>query len=120
MSGKQTYIIAASALIIMLVIVIANALYIKSTADHILSLIDVSYSDTDTLLTISEHWNGCLPLLRLSLSQKELDDISVIINEAIIYAERSDMKEYKRSMANLRRAIESIKKREEVSLENIF
>lgn len=119
MSGKLSCFIAAAALILTLIAVITNAIYVKTTTKEILALIDSS-EDGSEIQTISECWNKNISRLKLSLSQKELDDISLNINEAIICAEKNDMKEYKRSMARLRRAIEGIKKREEFSLENIF
>lgn len=117
MSGKLSCLIAAAVLIVMIAAVITNAIYVKNTTDYILMLID----DPDSQIsTLSEYWNERIPKLRLTLSQKELEDISLNINEAIICAEKQDDEEYKRSMARLRRAIEGIKKREEFSLENIF
>jgi len=117
LSGKLSCLIAAAVLIVMIAAVITNAIYVKNTTDYILMLID----DPDSQIsTLSEYWNERIPKLRLTLSQKELEDISLNINEAIICAEKQDDEEYKRSMARLRRAIEGIKKREEFSLENIF
>ena len=117
MSGKLSCLIAAAVLIVMIAAVITNAIYVKNTTDYILMLID----DPDSQIsTLSEYWNERIPKLKLTLSQKELEDISLNINEAIICAEKQDDEEYKSSMARLRRAIEGIKKREEFSLENIF
>ncbi len=116
MSGKLSCLIAAAVLIVMIAAVIANAIYIRSTTYYILMLIDTS----DSIFIISQYWDECIPKLKLTLSQKELDDISLNINEAIICAEKQDGAEYKRTMARLRRAIEGIKTREEFSLENIF
>jgi hypothetical protein len=120
MSGKSTCIIAATALILMFGVVMANAVYVKSSADRILSLIDASEGNNESIQRIFECWEKFLPLLKLSLSQKELEDITLNINEAIICSKKNDTEEYKRLMARLRRAIENIKKREEFSLENIF
>lgn len=117
MSGKFSCLIAAAVLIAMIAAVIANAIYVKNTADYILMLIDDPGSPISAL---SEYWDERTPKLRLTLSQKELEEISLNINEAIICAEKQDDEEYKRSMARLRRAIEGIRKREEFSLENIF
>lgn len=117
MSGKLSCLIAATVLIVMIAAVITNAIYVKNTTDYILMLID----DPDgSISALSKYWDERTPKLRLTLSQKELEDISLNINEAIICAEKQDHAEYKRSMARLRRAIEGIKKREEFSLENIF
>lgn len=117
MSGKFSCLIAAAVLIVMITAVIINAIYVKNTTNYILMLIN----DSDgSVFTISQYWNERIPKLKLTLSQKELEDISLNINEAIICAEKQDDEEYKRSMARLRRAIEGIKKREEFSLENIF
>lgn len=117
MSGKLSCLIAAAVLIVMITAVIINAIYVKNTTNYILMLIN----DSDgSVFTISQYWNERIPKLKLTLSQKELEDISLNINEAIICAEKQDDEEYKRSMARLRRAIEGIKKREEFSLENIF
>lgn len=117
MSGKLSCLIAATVLIVMIAVVIANAIYVRNTTEYILMLIDASDSSVST---ISQYWEERIPKLRLTLSQNELEDISLIINEAIICAEKKDDEEYKRSMARLRRAIEGIRKREEFSLENIF
>ena len=123
MSGKCTLIIASVLLSLMLIAVLLNTFYIKDTADQILLLID-SYDGVedngDAILLISEYWNGCTPILRLSLSQKEIEDISLNISEAMICAQNKDHEEYKILMARLRRAIEGIKNREKFSLENIF
>lgn len=117
MSGKLSCLIAAAVLIVMITAVIINAIYVKNTTNYILMLIN----DSDgSVFTISQYWDERIPKLKLTLSQKELEDISLNINEAIICAEKQDDEEYKRSMARLRRAIEGIKKREEFSLENIF
>ena len=117
MSGKLSCLIAAAVLIVMITAVIINAIYVKNTTNYILMLIN----DSDgSVFTISQYWNERIPKLKLTLSQKELEEISLNINEAIICAEKQDDEEYKRSMARLRRAIEGIKKREEFSLENIF
>lgn len=117
MSGKLSCLIAAAVLIVMIVAVITNAIYVKNTTDYILTLIE----DPDSPISaLSQYWDERIPRLRLTLSQKELEDISLNINEAMICAEKQDDEEYKRSMARLRRAIEGIKKREEFSLENIF
>lgn len=117
MSGRFSCLIAAAVLIVMITAVFANAIYVKSTTDYILMLID----DPDsTISALSEYWDERIPKLRLTLSQKELEEISLNINEAIICAEKQDDEEYKKSMARLRRAIEGIRKREEFSLENIF
>lgn len=117
MSGKLSCLIAAAVLIVMIAAVIANAIYVKNTTDYILTLIE----DPDSPISaLSQYWDESIPRLRLTLSQKELEDISLNINEAMICAEKQDDEEYKRSMARLRRAIEGIKKREEFSLENIF
>ena len=117
MSGRLSCSIAAAVLIVMIAAVVINAIYVKDTADNILMLIDDPGSSISAL---SKYWDERIPKLRLTLSQKELDDISLNINEAIICAEKEDDEEYKRSMARLRRAIEGIRKREEFSLENIF
>lgn len=123
MSGKCTLIIASVLLSLMLIAVFLNAFYIKNAAEQILLLID-SYDGVedngDAILLISEYWNGCTPILRLSLSQKEIEDISLDISEALICAQSKDHEEYKILMARLRRAIEGIKNREKFSLENIF
>lgn len=117
MSGKLSCLIAAAVLIVMIAAVITNAIYVKNTTDYILTLIE----DPDSPISaLSQYWDERIPRLRLTLSQKELEDISLNINEAMICAEKQDDEEYKRSMARLRRAIEGIKKREEFSLENIF
>lgn len=117
MSGKLSCLIAAAVLIVMIAAVITNAIYVKNTTDYILTLIE----DPDNPISaLSQYWDERIPRLRLTLSQKELEDISLNINEAMICAEKQDDEEYKRSMARLRRAIEGIKKREEFSLENIF
>ena len=117
MSGKFSCFIAAAVLIVMIAAVITNAIYVKNTTDYILTLIE----DPDSPISVlSQYWDERIPRLRLTLSQKELEDISLNINEAMICAEKQDDEEYKRSMARLRRAIEGIKKREEFSLENIF
>ena len=117
MSGKLSCLIAAAVLIVMIAAVIVNAIYVKNTTDYILTLIE----DPDSPISVlSQYWDERIPRLRLTLSQKELEDISLNINEAMICAEKQDDEEYKRSMARLRRAIEGIKKREEFSLENIF
>ena len=117
MSGKLSCLIAAAVLIVMITAVIINAIYVKNTTNYILMLIN----DSDgSVFTISQYWDERIPKLKLTLSQKELEDISLNINEAIICAEKQDDEEYKRSMARLQRAIEGIKKREEFSLENIF
>lgn len=117
MSGKLSCLIAAAVLIVMIAAVMANAIYVKNTADYILMLID----DPDSPISaLSEYWDERIPKLRLTLSQKELEEISLNINEAIICAEKQDDEEYKKSMARLQRAIEGIRKREEFSLENIF
>ena len=117
MSGKLSCLIAAAVLIVMIAAVITNAIYVKNTTDYILTLIEDPESPISAL---SQYWDERIPRLRLTLSQKELEDISLNINEAMICAEKQDDEEYKRSMARLRRAIEGIKKREEFSLENIF
>jgi len=117
LSGKLSCLIAAAVLIVMIAAVIANAIYVKNTTDYILTLIEDPDSPISALL---QYWDERIPRLRLTLSQKELEDISLNINEAMICAEKQDDEEYKRSMARLRRAIEGIKKREEFSLENIF
>ena len=102
---------------VLIAAVITNAIYVKNTTDYILTLIE----DPDSPISVlSQYWDERIPRLRLTLSQKELEDISLNINEAMICAEKQDDEEYKRSMARLRRAIEGIKKREEFSLENIF
>ncbi len=119
MSGNFSCLIAAAVLILMFALVFLNAIYVKGTADRILMLID-SFEEIDSAQIIAEYWNERLPILKLSLSQKELEDITLNINEAIIFADKQNDEEYKRSMARLRRAIEGIKKREELSLENIF
>lgn len=117
MSGKLSCLIAAAVLIVMITAVIINAIYVKNTTNYILMLIN----DSDgSVFAISQYWDERIPKLKLTLSQKELEDISLNINEAIICAEKQDDEEYKRSMARLRRAIEGIKKREAFSLENIF
>ena len=117
MSGKLSCLIAAAVLIVMIAAVITNSIYVKNTTDYILTLIE----DPDSPISVlSQYWDERIPRLRLTLSQKELEDISLNINEAMICAEKQDDEEYKRSMARLRRAIEGIKKREEFSLENIF
>ena len=117
MSGKLSCLIAAAVLIVMIAAVITNSIYVKNTTDYILTLIE----DPDSPISVlSQYWDERIPRLRLTLSQKELEDISLNINEAMICAEKQDDEEYKRSMARLRRAIEDIKKREEFSLENIF
>ena len=117
MSGKLSCLIAAAVLIVMIAAVITNAIYVKNTTDYILTLIE----DPDSPISVlSQYWDERIPRLRLTLSQKELEDISLNINEAMICTEKQDDEEYKRSMARLRRAIEGIKKREEFSLENIF
>ena len=123
MSGKCTLIIASVLLSLMLIAVFLNAFYIKNAAEQILLLIDSSEEaedNCDSVLLISEYWNGCTPVLRLSLSQKEIEDISLDISEAMICAQNKDHEEYKILMARLRRAIEGIKNREKFSLENIF
>ena len=124
MSGKVSCIIAASALILMITVIIANAIYIKSITGHILMLIDQSVELNENspvaVTEISDFWKKSIPTLKLTLSQEDLEEISLIIDETKICAENTDNEEYKRSMARLRRAIEGIKKREELSLENIF
>ena len=117
MSGKLSCLIAAAVLIVMIAAVITNAIYVNNTADYILMLID----DPDSSISaLSQYWDERIPKLKLTLSQKDLEDISLNINEAMICAEKQDNEEYKRTMARLRRAIEGIRKREDFSLENIL
>ena len=124
MSAKLPCVIAAFALILMIAAVSINAIYIKRTADNIINMIDnaenFGSNSREAVLLIAEQWKKNILLLRLSLSQKELDDISLIIDEAQISANNEDIEEYKKSMARLKRAIESIKNREKISIENIF
>lgn len=124
MSGKLSCYIAASALVLMVIAVLLNAIYVRETADHILMLADEADSERGSELSslseLSNYWNERIPILKISLSENELDEIQLAINEAKISAENLENEEYKISMARLRRAIESIKKREEFSIENIF
>ena len=124
MSGKFSCIIAALALILMIITIISNALYIKDRSEHILQLTDQAMVlDDRSAIAISEicnYWNQSAPIFKFSVSQEEIEEIDLILNEIQICAESGEGGEYKRSMARLRRAIESITKREEFSLENIF
>lgn len=124
MSGKLSYIIAASALILMIVLIVANAIYIKSITGHILTLVDqaieLSNNSSLSITEIYDFWEKSIPTLKLTLSQRDIEEISLIIDEAKISLENNDNEEYQRTMARLRRAIESITKREEFSIDNIL
>ena len=124
MSGKASSIIAAVALILMIIAIYANALYIKSTTDHILVLIerseDVNEKSMETITEIYDYWNKSISILKLSVSQEDLEEISLIINEAQICAENDNSEEYNRTMARLRRAIEDIRDPERILIRNIF
>ncbi len=124
MSGKLSCIIAASVLILMIGAILANAIYIKNTTNYILTQVnsfeDLTDYSGDAVTAISEYWNKRIPILKLSLSQKELEEITLMLDESKICVENKDTEEYKRSMARLKRAIEGIRKREEFSIDNIF
>lgn len=101
MSGKLSCLIAAAALIVMITAVIINAIYVKNTTNYILMLIN----DPDgSVFAISQYWDERIPKLKLTLSQKELEDISLNINEAIICAEKQDDEEYTRNIKDQWRA----------------
>ena len=124
MSSKVSCFIAVTLIIAMICAVSANAFYVKNTVNSILIMIENAIGTEDANVTtakiINEYWEERTSVLKLSLSEKEMAEISLHIKEATISAQSNNKEEYEKSMARLRRAIEGIKKREEFSLENIL
>lgn len=124
MKNKYACTFAASLLSIIIAAVIFNCIYVKHTAEHILSAFEElpkDISDSASMIQeIAEYWNERRKILNFSLSEPELNMISSLFDELIIGAQEGNSEEYKKSMARLKRAIEDIRELEEFSVENIF
>ncbi len=119
MKNKYACSVAAIILAFLLATVILNIIYVNNTFDEIFTRLDASTTIED-LRDISEYWEKRRRVLGFSLSEPELDKISLCFEELIINAEESDEEEYKRSAARLRRAADDIRDLEDLTLDNIF
>lgn len=124
MNNKSACTFAALLLSLMIAAVIFNCIYVKQTAEHIISSLDElpeDLSDSATIIQeIAKYWNGRRKILNISLSKPDLNTISLLFDELTIAAQEEDAEEYKRTMARLKRAIEDIRELEELTIENIF
>ena len=124
MKNKYACTIAAAILITIILAVIFNGIFVKRTAENILSILEELPDDTSASLPkireTAEYWERRRKILNLALSDPELEAISSLFDELIIGAEKGNNEEYKKTMARLKRAIEDIKELEEFSIKNIF
>lgn len=124
MANKSACAIAALLLALMISAVFINSKYVENTADHILSVLNELPDDmSDSVFEIreiSDYWEKRKLILTITLSEPKLDAVSSLFDDLLINAEEGKADEYKKSMAQLKRAIENIRKFEEFSIENIF
>ena len=116
MLDKIGCVIAGCSLIFILIAIILNSYYINNTADCILTLIE----DNADIEVITRYWESKLTILKLTISQKDLEEIALALDEAIFLQQQDNSIEYKKAMARLKRTIAEIKRQESFTLENIF
>ncbi len=124
MKNKHACTIAALLLAAVLTVTAINSLYVKNTAEHILSSLQALPKSMEessySIKELSEYWEERKTMLNMGLSKPLLDKVSLAFDELLISAKEGDSEEYKKSMARLIRAIEDMKDLEEFSTENIF
>ncbi len=119
MKNKYACAIAALALAALLTAVALNILYVDTTFDTIEELLG-DMSDTVRIEEARDYWEKRRAVMEISLSEPELDKISLLLDEMLINAEEGDEAELKRTAARFRRAADDIRELEDFSLDNIF
>ncbi len=120
MKSKYACALAALFLILLMCAVVANSIYTRNTAEMIINSIDSTGGDPTKLIELMDYWEKRRRILDLSHSEPELDRISFLFEELMIYAESENEDEYKKTAACLKHAVANIKEIEEFSIKNIF
>ncbi len=119
---KSKYACSISFLLLLLLFcaITANCIYTRNTAEKIINGLDDADTDHEKLTELMDYWEERRLILDLSHSEPELDRISFLFEELMIYAESENEDEYKRTAACLKHAVANIKEIEEFSIKNIF
>ena len=115
----------ASALLFILIIgTIFFARFLDDTVNEILislnELPDKAELAEENAASIQSFWEERRRILRFTLSESTLNSISLLFDELNISIKSSNTAEYQKTTARLKRAVESIKQLEKISVSNIF
>lgn len=115
----------ASALLFILIIgTFLFAKFLDNTVDEILISLDKLPKEAllaeKSAASIQSFWEERRRILRFTLSESTLNSISLLFDELNISIKSSNNEEYQKTTARLKRAVESIKQLEKISLSNIF
>ncbi len=120
MKSKYACLISAVFLVLLFFVVNANRIYTQNTANTIISALDASFEELDALTELRDYWESRRNILNLTHSEPELDHITELFDEIIIYAKAGNAEEYAKTTACIKHAVANLREIEEFSIKNIF
>ena len=117
----------ATASVILFILIIGTffcARFLDNTVYSILSSLNelphTASLAQENAVTLQAFWEERRKILNFTLSESSLNTISILFEELNISIKNEDDEEYQKTTARLKRAVESIKQLEMISLSNIF
>ena len=115
---------AFALLFILIIGTIFFARFLDNTVNEILLSLDKFPEEAllaeKNAAELQSFWEGRRRTLSFTLSDSSLNSISLLFDELNISIKNCDNEEYQKTTARLKRAVESIKQLEMISLSNIF
>ena len=116
--------VAFALLFILIIGTFLFAKFLDNTVDEILISLDKLPKEAllaeENAASIQSFWEERRRILRFTLSESTLNSISLLFDELNISIKSSNDEEYQKTTARLKRAVESIKQLEKISVSNIF
>ena len=114
-------VILAAILFIALVISTAiNYLYINNVGNVLERLTEEARKSPSECTQLSEYWKKHKTIVAISVSNTEIERLSDAIDSLVAYVDSNCFEEFERSIELVLNAIESIRRLERISTENIL
>lgn len=124
MKSDFSCIAAALLLIAVAILSAGNYIYIERSVSSITEILNeassLSTASEKDINELAEAWSDLSHVITLSSMHSDIRRIDELLEDLRVAFKSYDVHEYNKAMAQLRRAIADIKKREGLSFENIF
>lgn len=124
MKSDFSCIAAALLLIAVAILSAGNYIYIERGVSSITEILNeassLSTASEKDINELAEAWSDLSHVIALSSMHSDIRRIDELLEDLRVAFKSYDVHEYNKAMAQLRRAIADIKKREGISFDNIF
>ncbi len=117
----KAFVISLTALIVMILLIITNAIYISNKSQEFYTLASLLTPETNNeFITLYDEWKKAESIFSISISHKDIDNLNIalsVLKEKYENKEDDGFYEYKALLMNY---IKEIKDKEAFALDNII